>query len=149
MRSICLILLLVSLVSSCAMPPPATPQTRIGTHYDKFSKLTPKQKEQVRRGEIASGMSKDAVFLAWGDASRVYQGDKDGKSRERWDYLSTKAVPSPYGPYARPYGRPYGYRGRYCDYRDPFYGNDTTYVTTRVASVWFVEGKVDSWERVR
>lgn len=140
------VLVLAVLATSCTMPPPPSPSARIGKHFDKFSKLSVKDKGLVRRGEIAIGMSKDAVMIAWGEPSRVFEGGKEGKNRERWEYVKTRAVQDPYGP--SPFYPSYRH-GRCYGYRDPYMGHHTTYVSYTTASVTFVDGKVESWERAR
>jgi len=51
-------------------------------------------------------MSPDAVFLAWGRPSGVFQGSKNGQLTERWDYASTRPVQVSnfYGSYSYGYG---------------------------------------------
>ncbi len=74
----------------------------------------------VDQGNIAVGMSADAVYLAWGKPNAVWQGE-DGKTRtERWTYTRTTPVWSNqfnvgYGGGLRryPYRNYYGYGGFY------------------------------------
>lgn len=146
MKNVLFVLLSALMVTSCA--PPATPQTRIGRNHAEFAKLSLKHQQLVRQGQIATGMSTDAVYMAWGRPARVFHGSKDGRNRERWDYAGTR--PTHVQPMVSPYyyPRPYGARG-YYRYRDPFMMPDVAYVPYREASVWFVDGKVESWERER
>jgi hypothetical protein len=138
------------LAVSCA---PSTPQTRIQQSPAKFESLSAKHRALVERGEITPGMSTDAVYLAWGAPSNTFQGSKGGKATERWDYSGTTPVPvrgfyndfygvGPYGPYGRP-GR-YGYSGLAYGV-----GPDFAYVPYQIASVLFINQKVDSWEKAR
>lgn len=130
--------------SSCV---PLTPQGRIDRHPEKFSRLTSKQKELVTQGQIAPGMSPDAVWLAWGAPERNFEGAKEGKRTARWDYAASEAVYTTgiYGGYGR-YGR-YGH-GRY--YGSGFsLGPEIAYIPYRVASVWFVNERVEAWEHAR
>jgi hypothetical protein len=129
-------------LSSCA---PTTPQARITRSPEMFAALDRKQQELVQQGQLARNMSPDAVRLAWGPPERTFEGFKGGKPTSRWDYADTQAVYSThlyggYGAYGR-YGRIYG--GGFG------LGPDIAYIPYRVASVWFVDGRVDSWERVR
>ena len=99
----------------------------------------------VANGNITEGMSKDAVFLAWGSPSEIYQLEEDGSEKERWIYTSTRPthethVGIGYGIHPR-YQR-WGYDG--CIYRGM---PRTSYVSERVAMVVFSGGKVESWER--
>ncbi len=134
--------LFASLVfSACA---PLTPQARIDRNPQKFASLTRKEQNLVRQGQIAHGMSPAAVEIAWGLPSQRFEGYKDRKSTERWDYAGSKPVYSTsfyggwgYGPY-NPYGR-YSTLGYGI-------GPEVVYVPYRIASVWFINNRVDSWE---
>lgn len=135
--------LLTAIVSSCA---PSTPQTRIKERPQDYAKLSEKHKDLVSRAEIAKGMSKDAVSLAWGSPDAHIEGLRNGKFSERWDYMGREAVTRHhfFGGYTSGSYGPYGYSG----YRAGF-GPEVTYVPYRKASVWFVKGRVDEWERER
>jgi len=123
-------------VVSCAPPP--TPSSRIGQNFDKFSKLSLEQKKLVRRGEIEQGMPTDAVFIAWGSPSDIFQFSRDQQKGQRWDYSISRPVrignphPSFYGCRSIMHSRP-----------------DVAFVPDRVASVWFKNGIVSEWERKR
>jgi hypothetical protein len=134
------------LLASCV---PSTPQARIERNPGKFAALGAKHQSLVQQGQIARGMPPDAVYLAWGAPSRSFQGYKDGKNTERWDYAGSRPVYTTgfYGSYG--YG-PYGYRGRYGYSGFGFgMGPEVAYIPYRVASVWFVNSRVESWERAR
>lgn len=145
-------LLLASLVlSACA---PSTPQARIEKYPEKFAALDKREQTLVQQGQIDRGMSMDAVMLAWGFPGRRFEGSRDSKMTERWDYFGTVPVYSPpvyaWGGYGyRGYGR---YRG-YGIYGEPVVGfglgPEIDYVPYRAASVWFIDRRVDSWERLR
>ena len=110
-----------------------------------YSKLSPEHRRLVAAGNITEGMSKDAVFLAWGSPSQVYQLEEDGKGKERWVYTSTRPTHETHvgiGYGIHPRYRRWGYDG--CIYnRYP----RTTYVSERVAMVVFHKDLVESWER--
>lgn len=133
--------------ASCA---PSTPAARIAAQPAMFESLPARQKDLVRQGQIDKGMGTDAVYLAWGRASRVYEGSEGGDPTLRWDYNGSSAIATNsygyFGPYGWGYGYGYGWRyGRY-----PYYaGPDVTYVPYRKATVLFRNGRVDSWEKVR
>lgn len=144
----CLLLLLGGyLLSSCV---PSTPQTRIQKNPEKFASLTEKHKTLVQQGEIVSGMPPAAVELAWGEPSRRFEGFRDRKASERWDYIASRPAyrNTFYGGFADygSYGR-YG-RGRYSTLGLGF-GPEIEYIPEHVASVWFSANRVNSWERVR
>lgn len=127
---------------SCA---PTTPQSRVDRNPQLFADLSQNDKDQVLKGQLAEGMSKDAVFLAWGDPAQRMEGRKEGKSMERWDYAGTRPVYT---------GGVYGGYGsgpwRYGSYHGVGFGlgPEVTYLPYRRASVWFVGDQVDSWERL-
>lgn len=132
------------LAASCA---PTTPQTRIQRAPAKYEALTKKQRSLVEQGQISHGMPRDAVYLAWGRPARVFQGSKDGKLTERWDYAETQPVyyTNFHGSYSNYYGPRRG-RGYYSGFG---FGPEVAYIPFRIASVWFVDGQVDSWERAQ
>lgn len=134
---------LALLASSCT---PSTPQTRIQERPQEFERLSARHQELVRRGEIEKGMDKVAVSLAWGSPSARAEGFRNGEHTERWDFHGQKAVVShrPYGGYY-----PYGYRDYHRGYHHADFGPDIIHVPYRRASVWFVRGRVNEWERLR
>jgi hypothetical protein len=137
------------LASSCVTP--ATPQTRIQKNPEVFATLAPKEQKLVEQGEIAKGMSQDAVLLAWGTPANRFEGFKNGEPFERWDYSGLRPVytnpiygPFVSGPYRSdsPYGFsdvPYGFAG----------GPEVTYLPYRKSTAWFLKHRVDAWERLR
>ncbi|MDP3850523.1 MAG: hypothetical protein Q8Q59_08475 [Luteolibacter sp.] len=144
MKRLLTFLLAGLLVASCA---PSTPQARIQRDPQKFEALGTKHRTLVKQGQIARGMTTDAVYLAWGAPSRTFQGSKNGRTTERWDYAGSRPVYTTnfYGAYGGGYGR--YRRGGYHGYYG--FGPEITYIPYRVASVWFIESRVDSWERAR
>jgi len=149
MKKILASLALCLFVGACA---PSTPQGRIAENPDKFARLPEKHKPLVQQGRIERGMSQDAVYLAWGSPSNRYDGYKDKRHTERWDYVSTRPVYSTgffggYGYY--PYWG-YGYGSYYHPYGYQFAaGPEVIYEPYTRASVLFTGNRVDSWERRR
>jgi len=147
MRNCLLLVVCAGLLGACA---PSTPQSRIQESPGKFASLTQKHQALVQRGEIASGMPPAAVALAWGAPSRRFEGFRDRKASERWDYTASRPVyrNSFYGGFGNygSYGR-YG-RGRYSTLGFGL-GPEIEYIPELVASVWFAGDRVHSWERVR
>lgn len=138
-------------LASCASP---TPQSRIAARPGVFEKLSDKDKELVSRGEIAQGMGQDAVSLAWGSPSRALEGLRGGKDTERWDYLGRRSqvtnsffVGHSTGFFGGRHGR-FSRRHGFSSFGGGF-GPTVISVPFRKATVWFVEGRVDEWERVR
>jgi len=156
MKRILMMLSAALMLASCV---PSTPQLRIQQDPRKFAVLSESHKALVQQGQIARGMTPDAVYLAWNRPSRVFHGsNKDGKMIERWDYAASRPVQvtSFYGSYGY-----YGYGGHGHHGYHGYHGNhgysgvgfgfgpDMAYIPYRVASVWFVNNRVDAWERVK
>lgn len=131
---------------------PSTPESRIAAQPAMYEGLPAKQKELVRQGQIDKGMGTDAVYLAWGRASREFEGSEGNVATLRWDYNGSSPVyTNSYGPYGWGLGYGYGPYGAYGRY--PYYGYgfgpEVVYVPYRKASVLFRNGRVASWERAR
>jgi hypothetical protein len=148
MRKIAATLVFGSILASCA---PSTPQGRIAKNPEKFAELNKKNQDLVQQGQIARGMAPDAVKLAWGPPAQRFEGSKNSKSTERWDYAG--ATPVFFNGYNGGYG--YGYNGL-GPYGCAGYnsiglglGPEVAFVPYRLASVWFIDGRVDSWERAQ
>jgi outer membrane protein assembly factor BamE (lipoprotein component of BamABCDE complex) len=77
----------VSLVlGALALAACASPQSRIKEHPDLYAQLTPEQQALVQKGQIALGMSQDAVMLALGKPNRITERT-DAQGTERvWHY---------------------------------------------------------------
>ena len=138
-----------TILASCA---PSTPAARIAAQPAMFNALPAKQKEQVRQGHIDKGMGTDAVYLAWGKASREYDGYEGSTRTLRWDYNGS--TPAYSSGYFGAFGWGSGRFGPYYGY-NPYhfygvgYGPEVTYVPYRRASVLFRNGRVTSWDRSR
>ena len=116
-----------------------TPQDRIRENPAMFRALSPEQQKLVQTGRISSGMSKDAVFLAWGKPSeRPLIGQNKKIAFEKWIYTRLRPVmverPCWGPPYAPGFG-PY-----------PYTPWETAYVPEVFATVTFEHGKVTEWE---
>ena len=116
----------------------STTETRISEHPEIFQSLSPKDQALVSRGQIRTGMSPDAVYLAWGSPDQRAAGAMRGNATETWIYTTTTSYG--YGGYygggpfwGRPYG-PWGWGGfgysgvirsrhgrRFVFFGDPFY----------------------------
>ena len=135
--SVCAALLAVS----CS---PSTPAERISERPMAFEKLSDKHKELVQRGEIAKGMDMSAVALAWGEPSDRVEGFKGVRKTERWEYNGSRPVVT------NTFYSGYGY-GSYGPYRysglGASFGPEVVHVPYRKSAVWFIDGKVDEWER--
>jgi hypothetical protein len=137
------LLALACLLGACA---PVTPEERIAKNPTLFQSLPAKHQSLVQQGEIARGMSHDAVILAWGKPSRRYSGMHSGGTTDRWDYFGSQPVYNNHFGIAHGYG--YGHRGR-GSYNALAYSPEITYVPYRRATVLFKNQKVDSWDRMQ
>lgn len=126
------------LMSSCA----SGVEKRIAHNPQIYQALTEGHKRLVSSGQVTEGMSKEAVFLAWGRPDRSSKGSKQGKSFERWSYRGYEPVHSTsfgYG-YGGGWG-PYGY------YYHPVmvYEPTVTYLPFEARRVDFSSNKVTAW----
>jgi hypothetical protein len=81
-----------------------TLENRISEHPDMFNSLSPRDQELVRQGQIRSGMSMNAVWLAWGSPDQKTAGEMRGRQTETWIYVEDR-----YAPYGSAYYPYYGY----------------------------------------
>jgi hypothetical protein len=88
------------ILTSCS-----TPQTRISDHPDLYQSLFARDRALVSQGQIRPGMSRNAVWLAWGSPDRKIIANMRGHPTETWIYVYYATYP--YYPYYGPYG-PYG-----------------------------------------
>jgi hypothetical protein len=98
----------------------------------------------VDQGQIKSGMSEDAVYVAWGKPSEVLKGESGGNSMTTWLYARTAAQERRYWNLRRrdPANLDNAYR---------FLPTiDTEYVPVRYmsAEVVFENGAVKSWRQI-
>src|SRR5437773_8491424 len=65
----------------------STPESRISEHRDLYASLPARQQQLVAQGQIAPGMSENAVWLAWGSPGQRVNGFARGQSTETWVYF--------------------------------------------------------------
>ena len=150
----------------------ATPESRISKNPELYNSLPARQQQLVTQGQIAPGMSRNAVWLAWGGPGQKINGYARGNATETWVYYTTTTAYGyggyggyGYGPYG--YG-PWGYPGfwgggvgvfrshhghRFVVFGDPFY--DPFYysyfpptVQVPYKTVTFVNGRVVGFQRM-
>ena len=125
------------LLSSCS-----TPETRISEHPDLYQSLSHKDQALVSQGQIRIGMSRTAVWLAWGTPDRKILGNMGGGPTETWLYIYYATNYPPYGPWS-----PWGYFGD--PFYDPFY---YSYIPPSIPYptkvVTFARGRVASFQYV-
>src|SRR5437660_8691175 len=81
-----------------------TLDNRISEHQDMFNSLSPGDQALVREGKIRSGMSMNAVWLAWGSPEQKTSGEMRGHPTESWIYVESRTAP-----YGSAYYHYYGY----------------------------------------
>jgi len=92
----------ISILISCS-----TPQTRISDHPELYQSLSSRDQVLVSQGQIRSGMSRSAVWLAWGSPDQKIVGNMAGTPTETWIYIYYATYPyypyygpGPWGPWA-------------------------------------------------
>ena len=150
---LCLAVIVTTFFVQCS----STPKTRIEKNPQMFSKLSPHDQQLVSHGLIREGMTRDAVFLAWGRPDAVSVGVNRGRESENWTFEGQRPIRSMsmnmgYGYGGFGYGGfgyggfggfgPYGYGGY------PMMGSSTavTYMPYTAGTADFVGGRVVSWK---
>ncbi|NLT71211.1 MAG: hypothetical protein GXX91_11030 [Verrucomicrobiaceae bacterium] len=139
------------LLPGCETLNPA--QRRIKKNPERFARLSEKDKSLVEQGRVQEGMSRDAVFLAWGRPDRVMSGSRSGKSREKWAYFHSAPVQTTtigFGSYmSHPFYSSYGFHPAYGYGYGPGWGMSTgvDYLPYIGSTVEFVKDRVVAWER--
>jgi hypothetical protein len=87
----------------------STTETRISGHPEIYQTLSPSDQALVSQGQIREGMSRNAVWLAWGSADRKVVGSMRGRPTETWIYVQYTSYPYPYPYYGPGYGLGYGF----------------------------------------
>ena len=123
----------ILLFSGCS-----TPQTRISENPNLYQSLSSKDQALVSQGQIRMGMSRTAVWLAWGSPDRKIVGNMGGGQTETWLYIY-------YATYYPPYG-PWGYFGD--PFYDPFYYSYIPSIPYPAKVVTFARGRVASYQYV-
>ena len=72
---------------------------RISQHPEMYQSLSPTDQALVSQGQIRTGMTMDAVWLAWGAPEQKIPGNMRGHPTETWVYLRYNTPPSYGGPY--------------------------------------------------
>ena len=137
-----LVLVAVFQLTGCEV---SNPQTRTQKHPDLLNALSSEDRDLVLRGTISEGMTKDAVFLAWGKPDSVVTGSENGRQTETWRYASLQAVYHSAG-----FGLGMGYNGFY-HHRGRVYPTVAAqvlpdYVPVTSSVVRFRNGRVVAWE---
>jgi hypothetical protein len=127
----------VLILTSCS-----TPQTRISEHPDLYQTLSHRDQALVGQEQVRIGMSRRAVWLAWGSPDRKIIGNMGGGPTETWIY--TYYASYPYYPYYPPldyyFGAPLYDPFCYSWFPQsiPYPGKVVTFAHGRVASFRYV-----------
>jgi hypothetical protein len=130
----------VLILTSCS-----TPQTRISEHPDLYQTLSHRDQALVGQGQIRVGISRRAVWLAWGSPDRKIVGNMGGGPTETWIY--TYYASYPYYPYYSPldyyFGAPLYDPFCYSWFPQsiPYPGKVVTFAHDRVASFRYVTSR--------
>ena len=76
-----------------------TTGTRISQHPEMYQSLSATDQALVSQGQIRTGMTMDAVWLAWGTPEQKIPGNMRGHPTETWVYLRYNTPPSYGGAY--------------------------------------------------
>lgn len=79
-----LLLLAGILLAGCVAP--STVMTRKQERPAAYDALSPEMRSLVDQGKISRGMSMDAVYIAWGQAGEVTQGENELGQTTTWTY---------------------------------------------------------------
>jgi hypothetical protein len=130
----------ILILTSCS-----TPETRISEHPDLYQSLSHRDQTLVNQGQIRIGMSRTAVWLAWGTTDRKIMGNMGGGPTETWIY--TYYASYPYYPYYAPldyyFGAPLYDPFCYSWFPQsiPYPGKVVTFANGRVASFQYVTSR--------
>lgn len=132
----------------------STPQSRIEKNPGLFLKLNARDRQLVQSGSVREGMSRDAVFLAWGRPDSVSVGANRGRQKESWTYFGQRPIRTMsmnmgfgFGGFGGFY--PYGWGPYGWGYPSPYWGGggqSVTYVPYTAGQVDFSSGRVSHWE---
>ena len=116
----------------------ATIESRRAQRATAYAALLPEQQQLVDKGEIKSGLTEDAVYIAWGPASEILRGETDGKSTTTWIYRGTWWDEQTHWTY-----RTTRQGGRFYEF--PVLDHTSVPRSYVSAEVVFVDGIVKSW----
>src|SRR5438093_7031065 len=116
------------ILTSCS-----TPQTRISDHPNLYQSLSARDQTLVSDGRICTGMSRNAVWLAWGSPDRKILAKTHRRATETWIYVGYMTYP--YYPYGYPYN----------DLYDPFYYADVAPAIPLILPGWSLSSTAGLW----
>jgi hypothetical protein len=128
------------ILASCS-----TPQTRISENPNLYQSLSQRDQALVSQGQIRIGMSRAAVWLAWGTSDRKIMGNMGRGPTETWIY--TYYASYPYYPYYAPWDIYFGaplydpFCYSWFPQSIPYPGKVITFAHGRVASFQYVTSR--------
>lgn len=138
MKNLLILLMVAALFSGCAT---STVETRRQEKYSAYTALDPETRALVDQGRIKTGMSMDAVYIAWGAPGETVSGESDQGPVTIWRYFGTEMVEHRYWNY-----RTYVYRHHVIS--EPFLDFDYYPRNYESAEVTFANAVVKSWRRM-
>jgi hypothetical protein len=128
------------ILASCS-----TPETRISEHPDLYQSLSRNDQALVSHGQIRIGMSRTAVWLAWGTTDQKIIGNMGGGPTETWIYVYYATYP--YYPYYAPWDVYFGaplfdpFCYSWFPQSFPYPGKVVTFANGKVASFQYVSSR--------
>jgi hypothetical protein len=124
------------LLAGCAT---STIESRRKEKFGSYSALPRDEKELVDKGQIKTGMSQDAIYIAWGPPAQILQNQAGTSGVQTiWLYEGTTMQETRYWTFREV---PYGGHVFFERYLDRDY-DPRNYVS---AELVFVDGKLASW----
>jgi hypothetical protein len=132
-------LMLAMFATGCAT---STIEKRRSERSLAYGSLPAESRALVDQGQIAVGMTKDAVYIAWGKPSQIFTGQNERGTTTTWVYTGTAWQEHRFWNYRmRGYGR-YGYTA------EPYLDYDYVPRSYQSAEVTFENGVVKSWRNL-
>lgn len=116
----------------------ATIESRRAERAAGYAALAPEQRQLVDQGQIKSGMTEDAVYIAWGPPWEILRGESEGRFTTTWIYRGTWWDEQTYWSY-----RTARQGGRYYEF--PVLDRTSVPRSYVMAEVVFADGIVKNW----
>lgn len=130
-------LFLLLLVIGCATP--STVESRRAEKQAAYEALPQEQKATVDAGQIRIGMTRDAVYIAWGKPSEVLESEDATGHYTTWRYYGSSLQETRYWTYREVNA------GRHGVYLERYLASDYTPRDFVRSEIVFKGGQVLSW----
>lgn len=144
-RTIALLFVLLLLLAGC-MSVQEMRDKRINENLDVFNDFPLEIQDQIIRGEIEIGFSKDMVRLAWGPPAEVFARMTEKGEATVWRYTEIRQYPNYNWVHMPSYYLDSSGRQRLHFYS--LWHDRYSYYSRTVARVEFIDGKVTAVERL-